>query len=143
MNVGHILATKGRDVITIQPHRTLGEVAVILAEKGIGAIVVAGAHGEVLGILSERDIVKAIAREGGDALSHAVSRYMTQKVVTASLNSTVDRLMEQMTEGRFRHVPIIEHNQLIGLVSIGDVVKSRVAQIEFETQSLKEYIATA
>ena len=143
MTVACILATKGRDVVTTQPHRTLSEVARMLSDKGIGAIVVTGADGEVLGIISERDIVRAIARQGAAALDHAVSRYMTAKVITTCERATLNSLMEAMTAERFRHVPVVENDRLVGLVSIGDVVKHHVADIETEQRALKEYIASA
>jgi CBS domain-containing protein len=143
MNVAHILSVKGRDVITTQPHRTLSEASFLLAERGIGAVVVAGADGEVLGILSERDIVRAIAHAGAAALGDAVTRHMTTRVVTATIETSIDHLMEEMTQGRFRHVPVIENGRLAGLVSIGDVVKWHVEAIETEHRALREYIATA
>jgi CBS domain-containing protein len=143
MTVARILATKGREVATTQPHRTLSEVANMLSDKGIGAIVVTGADGRLLGIISERDIVRAIARQGAAALDHAASRYMTAKVVTTDERATLDSLMEIMTGGRFRHVPVVENDRLVGLVSIGDVVKHHIADIETEQRALKEYIATA
>ena len=143
MTVARILATKGRDVVTTQPHRTLSEVAKMLIDKGIGAVVVTGTNGEVLGIISERDIVRAIARQGAAALDHAVSRHMTAKVITTRERATLNSLMETMTAGRFRHVPVVENDRLVGLVSIGDVVKHHVADIETEQRALKEYIATA
>jgi len=143
MTVARILAVKGRNVITTQPHRTLIEVAGILAERGIGAIIITGADGEVLGILSERDIVRALARGGSSALESPVSRHMTSKVITASEEMSVVGVMEEMTRGRFRHVPVVKHGRLVGLVSIGDVVKHRLQEIENEHQALREYIATA
>jgi CBS domain-containing protein len=143
MSVARILATKGRDVVTTQPHRTLMEAAQLLGEKGIGAIVVSDASRRVLGILSERDIIRAISKHGAAALEQAVSKYMTAKVFTVSENTPVDSVMETMTNGRFRHVPVTADGQLIGLVSIGDVVKYHVNEIEHEHQALKDYIATA
>ena len=143
MTVAQILATKGRDVVVTQPHRTLSEVAKILSDKGIGAIVITGANGEVVGIVSERDIVRAVARYGALALDHAVSRHMTAKVVTTHERAPLDSLMEVMTGGRFRHVPVVENGRLVGLISIGDVIKHHVADIETEQQALKDYIATA
>lgn len=143
MTVARILAIKGREVVITQPHRILHEVAKILSDKGIGAIVVTGADGQVLGILSERDIVRAVAVHGADALDHAVSRHMTAKVITTDERATLDSLMEAMTGGRFRHVPVVENDRLVGLISIGDVVKHHVADIETEQQALKDYIATA
>ena len=143
MTVARILAVKGRDVITTQPHRTLHEVSRLLAEKSIGAVVVTGADNEVLGILSERDIVLAIANAGASALDDAVSRHMTAHVVTAGQGAGITSVMELMTQGRFRHVPIVEAGRLAGLISIGDVVKHRIAEIETEHRALREYIATA
>jgi len=143
MNVAQILAVKGRDVVITQPHRTLAEACHILNEKAIGAIIVVGAQNDVLGILSERDIVRAVARSGADVLNHPVSRYMTHKVMTADLDATIDDLMDQMTQGRFRHLPIVHQQKLVGIVSIGDVVKHRVAQIETEHRAMRDYIASA
>lgn len=143
MTVAGILASKGRDVIATQPHRTLLEVSKTLAEHGIGAIVVTDASGRLMGILSERDIVRAISKNGAKALEESVSRHMTAKVVTTTRASSVLETMEQMTAGRFRHVPVVEDDRLIGVVSIGDLVKFRIAEIEGETQAMRDYIATA
>jgi signal-transduction protein with cAMP-binding, CBS, and nucleotidyltransferase domain len=143
MTVARILAAKGGDVVTIQPHRTIAEVARVLADRGIGAVIVAGADGDALGIISERDVVRAVARHGAGALNEAVTRYMTVKVATTTRQATVREVMEQMTEGRFRHVPVIENGRLAGVVSIGDVVKSHIEEIETEHRALREYIATA
>jgi CBS domain-containing protein len=143
MNVEHILSDKGHEVVTIAPQRTLAEAARTLAEKRIGAIVVSDAGNPVLGILSERDIVRAVAANGAAALGEPVSRYMTGKVVTCTSRSPINDLMETMTKGKFRHVPIVENGGLLGIVSIGDIVKFRVAEIESESQALREYIATA
>ena len=115
----------------------------MLSDKGIGALVVTGANGEILGIISERDIVRAIAREGAASLDHAVSRYMTAKVVTTHEKATLESLMDTMTAGRLRHVPVVENDRLIGLISIGDVVKHYVAGIQTEQWALKEYISNA
>lgn len=143
MTVARILSQKGRTVVTVQPHRTLAEAASLLTEKGIGALVVSDAGQTVLGILSERDIIRAVVRGGGAALDAPVSRHMTAKVVCCSRGTGVDEVMELMTDGRFRHVPVVEDGRLVGLVSIGDVVKHRIASVEAEHQALREYIATA
>ena len=143
MNVASILSVKGADVVTAPPHRTVAEALSVLAGKGIGAIVVTGARGEVLGIFSERDIVRAFAKDGAAALEHPVSRYMTAKVTTTTENASITDVMEAMTAGRFRHVPVVRNGALAGLVSIGDVVKNRLAEIETEHQALRDYIATA
>ena len=143
MSVARILATKGGDVVTTQPHRTLMEVVELLSNKGIGAVVVADAAKSVLGIISERDIVRALAAGGASALGESVSRHMTAKVFTVTENTAIDSVMETMTTGRFRHVPVLADGKLIGLVSIGDVVKFHVNEIETEHRALREYIATA
>ena len=143
MTVARILAQKGRTVVTVQPHRTLAEAAALLAEKGIGALVVSDAGSTVLGILSERDIIRAVARGGAAALESPVSRHMTGRVVSCTRGTAIEEIMELMTDGRFRHVPVVEDGLLVGLVSIGDVVKHRIASVEAEQQALREYIATA
>ena len=143
MNVEQLLGGKGHDVISVQPHRTLAEAIRTLSEKRIGAVVVMGADGALVGILSERDIIRALGELGGAALESAVSRSMTSKVVTCRPQTSVDELMEIMTTGRFRHVPVVENGRVAGLVSIGDVVKHRVAAIEAESQAMRDYIAMA
>ena len=143
MSVEHILAAKGHSVVTIQPERTLAEAARLLNEKRIGAVVVSDADHAVIGIFSERDIVKAIARGGAAALDEPVSRNMTAKVITCTGRSGISELMELMTAQKFRHVPIVEDGRLNGIVSIGDIVNYRLAEIEAEHRALREYIATA
>ena len=143
MTVEHILRSKGRNVVTIEPNRTLSEAARLLSERGIGAVVVSDPSHPVLGILSERDIVRAVAARGAAALDESVSRSMTGKVVTCTCESAINELMEIMTEGKFRHVPVVEGGRLAGIVSIGDIVKHRLAEVEAETQAMREYIATA
>jgi CBS domain-containing protein len=130
-------------VTTTQPHRTLQEMATVLAEKGIGALIVTGVDGEVLGVLSERDIVRAIGRHGVGVLQDAVSKHMTSKVETTTMDEAIDTVMEMMTAGRFRHIPVIDHGRLAGVVSIGDVVKHRLELMESEHRALRDYIATA
>lgn len=143
MTIARILAEKGRNVSTTQPHRTLSEALAILTEKNIGAVVVADAEGRVLGILSERDIVRAIGRSGVGVLNDAVSKHMTSRVMTTTEKETVCSAMEQMTQHRFRHLPVLKDDRLAGLVSIGDLVKYRLAEMEQQHQAMKEYIATA
>ena len=143
MNVEQLLSGKGHDVISVQPHRTLAEAIRTLSQKRIGALIVMGADGALVGILSERDIIRALGELGGGALESAVSRSMTSKVVTCRPQTSVDELMEIMTTGRFRHVPVVENGRVTGLVSIGDVVKHRVAAIEAESQAMRDYIAMA
>ena len=143
MTVARILAVKGRDVFTTQPHRTLQETARLLADKGIGVLVVTGADSAVLGIISERDIVRALAEGGAAALEDSVSRHMTSEVFTATSGACINDNMERMTHSRFRHVPVVEDERLVGLISIGDVVKHRIAEIETEHRAMRDYIATA
>ena len=143
MNAEQLLSDKGREVISVQPHRTLAEAVRVLSEKRIGAVVGMGGDGALVGILSERDIIRALGAEGAAALDSAVSRVMTAKVVTCRAQTSVDELMEIMTTGRFRHVPVIENGRVIGIVSIGDVVKHRVAAIEAESQAMRNSIAMA
>ena len=142
MTVARILDDKGRDVFTTQPHRTMREVIELLASKGVGAVVVSDASQSVLGILSERDVVRVLGRHGASALDDPVSRHMTPKVITVTRDDTIEHVMQTMTEGRFRHVPVVEDGRLIGIISIGDVVKARVAEVENEAQALREYITS-
>lgn len=143
MTVRHILAAKGRDVVTCDVRDRLAEIVEILAGKRIGAIVATDADGAVLGIISERDVVRALAAAGADSLESRVADHMTRKVETITEDKTVEAVMEIMTRGRFRHVPVVERGRLAGLVSIGDIVKHRLAEMEHEQQALKDYIATA
>jgi CBS domain-containing protein len=143
MTVARIIATKGREVVTTQPHRTLREACEVLATRGIGAVVVADIQGTVLGILSERDIVRAVGRGGAGALDDAVSVHMTARVVTTTESESVYFTMERMNNGRFRHMPVLKDGKLAGIVSIGDVVRYRLAEMEHEHSALREYIATA
>ena len=143
MSVEHILAGKGRDVVTVRPEQTLAEAAKTLSERRIGAAVVVDGDGAVLGIISERDVVKAVAAGGGPALSDTVSSRMTTKVVTCGPSCSIDEIMGLMTEGKFRHVPVVERGRLGGIVSIGDVVKHRLAEVEAEQRAMRDYIASA
>ena len=143
MTVEHILSEKGRSVVTVEPDRSLAEAARLLASRRIGAVVVASEPGELQGILSERDIVRAVAEEGAAALDAPVSRFVTAKVVTCTTRAAVHEVMEMMTRGKFRHLPVLSESRLVGIVSIGDVVKHRVAEIEAEHRAMRDYIATA
>jgi CBS domain-containing protein len=142
MTIARILATKGREVVTAQPHRTLLEIAEILASRRIGAVVITDANRRVLGILSERDIVRAIGQRGAHALDDPASTHMTADVITCTEQETLLATVEKMNRGRFRHMPIVKNGQLDGLISIGDVVKYRLAEMENEQSALREYIAT-
>ena len=143
MTVRAILSRKGRDVATIAPTVNLSEAVRLLAQRRIGAVVVTGPDSRVAGILSERDIVRSLSERGPAALDDNVAAVMTRKVMTCTEAETVAAIMERMTAGKFRHLPVVEQGRLVGIISIGDVVKWRLEEIEGETNALREYIATA
>jgi CBS domain-containing protein len=143
MTVKTILSLKDGDVATIAPSASLATAAKVLAERGIGALVVMDAADRVAGMLSERDIVRALAERGAGALDERLDRAMTRSVVTCTEATTVSEIMKRMTAGRFRHVPVVELGRLVGIVSIGDVVKYRLATMHHESQSLREYVSAA
>ena len=143
MIVKSILSAKGSDVISIEPTATLETGVAMLAKHRIGALLVFGPDRRVIGILSERDIVRVLAERGAAALKEPLSQVMTRNVVTCSQSDSVGVLMERMTTGRFRHLPVVEQDQVIGLVSIGDMVKHRLQEIEEEAGALRDYIQTA
>jgi CBS domain-containing protein len=142
MTVAAILALKGRDVATTTVDRLISDVVAELAARKIGALVVVDRE-RVAGIISERDIVKAIALRGIGILDDPASSIMTRDVVTCSERETINEVMSRMTRGRFRHLPVIEGGRLAGIVSIGDVVKARIEEVEHEADELRTYIATA
>ncbi|MBB3453100.1 CBS domain-containing protein [Rhizobium sp. BK313] len=141
VSVKAILDAKGRNVITAGANTTLAEAAKILSEKRIGAIVVVGMAGKISGIFTERDVVNAVAKHGQDSLNQPIASLMTSKVHRCKEDSTTDELMELMTHRRFRHVPVEEKGKLTGIISIGDVVKWRIREIELEAEQIKAYIA--
>ena len=144
MQVKQILREKGREVVALSNDATLSEAARLLARKRIGALVVRDRNGSLAGILSERDVVRAVAEESVSALARPVSAYMTREVATCTELDTVQELMEMMTQGRFRHVPVLDGNgQMCGLVSIGDVVKMHIEETMREAASLRHYITAA
>jgi CBS domain-containing protein len=143
MNVKSILAAKGGDIISIEPTADLASAAKLLSAHRIGAVIIRGAGGRLSGILSERDIVRALAEHGADALTLPVGQVMTRNVATCVPDDTVASIMERMTEGKFRHMPVVEKDKLVGLISIGDVVKQRVEEIERESEAMRDYIRTA
>ena len=141
MNVAAILKQKGRAITTARPTVTLMEIANKLAAKRIGAIVIVGAGGEVAGIISERDIIRALSMQGPACLTLPVSQSMTKKVVTCKEKDTLHELMAMMTERRFRHLPVVTDGALVGIISIGDVVKHYVVEMQTEATAIREYIA--
>jgi CBS domain-containing protein len=143
MTVRAILDTKGHQVESIQPGAKLSAAVKLLGQKRIGAILVLNMGGHIEGILSERDIVRVLAERGADVLDEPVSAIMTKKVVTCRPADTVAGIMEVMTLGKFRHLPVVEEAGVVGIISIGDIVKWRVREYETEQEALREYIKTA
>lgn len=143
MTVAAILAQKGRDVLTTTSTKTLAAAVDILARRKIGALVVVEGGDRIVGIISERDIVRTIGAGGTDVLAQPVSAVMTRNVITCTEGETIDSVMSRMTRGRFRHLPVTEDGRLAGIVSIGDVVKARIEQVEREAEDMRAYIATA
>jgi CBS domain-containing protein len=143
MTVARILDKKGKAVITTEGSSSLHEAARIMAEHRIGALVVNGVDHSVAGILSERDIVRAVAQGGAAALQSPVSAHMTRKVITCVAATPVNEVMGIMSAGKFRHVPVLRDNRLDGMISIGDVVKHRLAELEYESQTLRDYITAS
>ena len=142
MNVAAILKLKGREVLTTIPDTSITDIAKLLAAHRIGCIVIVDVDGKIAGIVSERDIVREIARAGSKVLEEPVESCMTKTVVTCREADTIDRLMSEMTSHRFRHMPVVEKGRLVGLVSIGDVVRMRIAEAEMEAAAMRQYIAT-
>jgi CBS domain-containing protein len=143
MTVKTILAAKGGDIVTIEPTADLAAATKLLAARRIGALVISDAGGRLTGILSERDIVRAISEHGAAALQLLVGQVMTRNVATCGEDETIASIMGRMTVGKFRHMLVVEKGHLVGLVSIGDVVKLRVDKIERESEALRDYIGTA
>jgi CBS domain-containing protein len=143
MTVSHILKSKGRDVITAGAAAKVSDVAKTLSEKRIGAVVITGINGKIEGIVSERDVVRHIGKEGAKALDLPVSAVMTKNVRTCRESDSEAELMALMTEHRIRHLPVVTDGKLMGMISIGDVVKNRIEAIERESAEMKAYIATA
>jgi CBS domain-containing protein len=142
MNVEAILRSKGRSVATIRPDATVAAAVRELKTRGIGALLVSEDGKQVAGILSERDIVHALAEQGAGLLATTVDRLMTRKVITCLPEDTVSDLMGRMTQHRFRHLPVVKDGALLGIVSIGDLVKNRIEEVEFEADSLRSFIAS-
>lgn len=143
MTVKAILSVKGTEVLTIEPTTNVAAAAKLLAERKIGALVVTGPDRRVIGIVSERDIVQELAAHGAASLDMPLTEIMTRKVMTCSAADTISSVMERMTAGKFRHLPVVEQGRLAGIVSIGDVVKHRLQEMEQEQSALRDYIQTA
>lgn len=143
MNVNTILRNKGNSVVTIHPDATVERAVAVLRLRGIGALVVSDDGANVIGIVSERDIVEALGRYGNELLTVAVGEVMTSPVVTCDPDDSVAELMAEMTSRRIRHFPVVRDGRLCGIVSIGDLVKSRLDEIEYEAHSMRSFIAGA
>ena len=141
MTVASILDEKGRNVITLGVETSVTDALNLLEEKGIGVILITNSDGKLEGILSERDIVRSLARSGTKILSDTTASHMTRKVVTCSENDAVIGVMEVMSKGRFRHLPVTDNGKLIGLISIGDVVKRRLKVVEKEAEDIRSYLS--
>jgi CBS domain-containing protein len=140
MFVSDILSRKGGLVYTITPGTTLAQIAQQLTTRRIGSVLVMGDADRVVGIVSERDLVRATARYGGGALELEAREVMTREVETCHPDDSIEHVMAIMTRGRFRHLPVLDRGELIGLISIGDVVKARLEETHHETEALKAYI---
>jgi CBS domain-containing protein len=141
MKVSNLLTTKGHEVSTISQERSVIDAIALLKERGIGALVVTGKTAPLVGIFSERDVVRALAASGEKALKLKVSELMSHDVVTCSESTELNELMTTMTERRIRHVPVVDDGQLTGLISIGDVVKARLDELENDKKSLLDYVS--
>ncbi|MEM1289442.1 MAG: CBS domain-containing protein [Pseudomonadota bacterium] len=142
MQVSALLAEKGHEVATASPGTLMIEIMELLAERNIGAIVVTSDNNSVVGIVSERDIVRSLARNGGSVLDQAVSEFMTKSVVSCEACESTHDLMEKMTAGRFRHLPVVKNGKLDGIISIGDVVAARISEVQREADALRDYISS-
>lgn len=142
MTVALMLKAKEHALVTVRPEATMIEVCRVLNEARIGAAPVVDPGGRLLGMISERDVVRAIATHGKEALERPVETLMTRNLVTATPDESIDSVMSKMTDRRCRHLPVLNSNKMIGLISIGDVVKMRIAQTEMEAQELRRYIAS-
>jgi CBS domain-containing protein len=143
MRISDVIRAKGNAVVTVQPEMDVRALLAVLAEHRIGAVVVSSDGTRVDGIVSERDIVRALADRGAAVISEPVSEIMTSEVQTCTPETPVVELMSVMTHGRFRHVPVVVDDRLVAIVSIGDIVKNRVGELEIERDSLTSYITSA
>jgi len=140
MFVSDILAQKGGLVFTVTPGTSVAQLSQQLSTRRIGSVLVLDGEGSVAGIVSERDLVRAMASHGAKAMELEARQVMTRDVITCDPDDSIDQVMQTMTSGRFRHLPVVRHGELLGLVSIGDVVKARLEEAEHETEALKAYI---
>ncbi|GJL92601.1 CBS domain-containing protein [Hyphococcus sp.] len=142
MKAKHILQSKGAEVFAVYPDDSISDAVSVLNEKNIGAVIVRDKGGEVVGILSERDVVRRLGQKGAEAMALRVSECMTADPFTCAPDETIDALMSKMTEKRIRHLPVTQEGRVIGVISIGDVVKRKIEETEREAAALKEYISS-
>lgn len=142
MLVTQIFKRKGERIVTVRPGITISEAVETLKRERIGAVMVVDDAGALAGILSERDVVRAMPEHGPELFALKVEQLMTRDVVTCGTGERVHDIMAKMTEGHFRHMPVVEDDRLVGIISIGDVVKSRLEELEAETSQLRDYIAS-
>ena len=140
MNVDQVIKKKGRDVATIAPKQPVSDAVKALAERNIGALIVINDQEELVGIISERDVIRCLAGRGNRMLKREIQEIMSRGVVTCGLNDTISHVMKIMTDRRMRHLPVLQDGRLVGMISIGDLVKHRVAEIEFETRFINDYV---
>jgi CBS domain-containing protein len=141
VRVSNLLATKGREVATISQERSVNDAIALLKERGIGALVVTGATPPLVGIFSERDVVRALATNGANTLQQKVAELMSTTVSICSESTELNDLMTMMTDRRIRHVPVVEEDRLVGMISIGDVVKARLEELEHDKRDLLDYVS--
>ena len=141
MRVASLLKTKGSDIVSLRDDQTIGEAVALLCERKIGATVVLDSNGKMAGILSERDIIRGLGVSGGDIGDKPVSSLMTSSVECCAPDDTIDSIMQRMTMGRFRHMPVMQDGNMVGIISIGDVVKNRISDLEHEASAMRDYIA--
>lgn len=143
MSVSHILKHKGGDIVAASQSDTIKAITETLAQKRIGAVIITDGNGKIAGIVSERDVVRCLAEKGAEALLLTAASIMTKNVKTCSISDSETELMAMMTENRIRHLPVVEKGKLVGMISIGDVVKFRIEAIERDAADMKAYIAGA
>ena len=143
MTVAHILEGKSAGIVTLAPNKSVRDALALLAEKRIGTVVISPDGTRIAGILSERDIVRELAERGAEILDEPVEALMTADVQTCTAHENVRRLLERMTEGRFRHMPVVEDGRLVGIVSLGDAVKYRLEEVRDERNALRDFVAGA
>ncbi len=141
MTVAHILTSKPNEIISLKPSATLLEVSQLLAERRIGAILLINDDDSIAGIISERDLVRAMSKHGTEAVGLKAETFMTRELITCRPEDTTDQVMAIMTQGRVRHLPVMSESKLAGFISIGDVVKHRIAEVEREAEEMKRYIS--